>query len=657
MRVNIDVLIAVGPAICQFEAYFKPIFSSKNPKYQTILEKHTQILITRHEAIAAVAAGPAIASTVGSDEVITIKDPRIVIAWNDGKSADEDNEGKIMLTKLDMTGTSGPPIDPIGHVISQLAEQTNLTKQELFIAHTRTYLQYQQAVHRSETASTRHDAVTKLREYVYAKSYPKMLSRIKVGEATTRDKNTVNFWKILTINTEELPYKLTKHPISPRLRGKKPDVLQRGSIRYFWSSHPEHREAMLEADIYSSYDDRVRFQLMLRMHLLDTRTHLESFKASMEEAAEDPSEVNVQRTRIRYGYARSSMSQYLRFMKAFDEFLGTHLEWLALAAGVTDWETDPRWEAPKTSSQEDDERWPDAEENEEEINEYRELEEAIEVGRAAYSKSTRTWANAAKIYLHLPCTHEMYIHGTTTGIHRYGGRPKLGSQKFESALVLQAKVAIVNYDIKSWDQERTAIDRDFMNKLGVYESGLQPNVLLGALAEKQMTHAAPNDDKRFFGATSHCQSVLMSLAAIAADSKIMNHVDNTLLEQQGIVATTADLLAFPNLHDFHRRYKKDCPVCESSRQLFEYHNKEVAFINFGSHPRVGVILPPFIPRTLGEPALKAAMVEVAQKLLAWQDILKRSEPQKRTLSSILVQRFHRLRHRRTPEGFKDDENA
>lgn len=638
--------------------------------FKGLLTTHCQILVCKNEVVALVVSGAGLTATQSSAAVASIKDPRIVIAANpdpdDYKIRQKEHEGavelptadtgettkmnkkkqeadqkmkeqdgpphKVTLTKIDVTGTNLPPQDVVLGVLEQMAHARS--SRESFTQHVRTYFQYLRAVHCATTHDEHKICTRRLRDYVFLKSHPKMLSRFNSGAIRGRDKHQVNFWLILTDLESKLP-EHARHIEPPmHLKGKKPNLDQADRIARHLAGKSGYIESIVSMDVYTTHADRLRFHGMLVVLLRRARRGLLKLQRVMDAARFTPiGEVDLEEVNAALSRARVDVTILLNTLDEFDMFLLPHFEWLAEAAGVVGLNETPTWSpyAVQTPMHQTEETlasgrlqdYPDAEANEEEGDEdVAVLEHAqSQEGSNANSRTHESWALACKVFVRLPCLHEVSLRRAT----RADPVSKTGGQLYESALVQQAEVMVVNFEINSWDKQTAVIDEAFIEKLRRYAPGLEPTKLIEYLQNPEiikvgnLIQKAQNTQPTTTGAP-HCETILMCLIAIAKNKEIMSHVCDEQLKVNGIFATTEDLLRFPDNMTMVAGSKSACPPCEKTRQQMPLAiDTKNHFAAPGFHNKwSGVLLPSFMPLTLGTYVVESTKIETAQKLLQFQ---------------------------------------
>ncbi|CZT15944.1 uncharacterized protein RCC_01783 [Ramularia collo-cygni] len=612
--------------------------------FQYMLSTHCSILACSVEVCAVVVSGAQLGPPDENADVVNIKDPRIVIAaasdqddYKNPKIQEDGLEHKVTLSKFDVTGADAPPEDVVAALVKDLIADEGVKGafQQGFNKHVRTYFQYLRAVHSASTKEMHTASVRRLRDYVYAKSYPKMLSRFAAGSKKGRDDRTANFWQVLMHELKDLPEHARSIAMPADLADKKPNAAQISLIKMAFA-RVDYVDFFTKCSVYRTHVDRLRFSQMLRGFLVRAKTGLDRLATSMEAVTSKSKPISEIISAV--NYARDGMIVLLNFLDAFDVFLEPHLEWLAECANVTDFKEPPTWTVPtvaETPSQSQkkpeatgSEEYPDAETNEieEEDDGTKEFYQAQDiVNGMSTSRQYQAWASACKNFLRLPCLHELSLRRATIAVP---GR-KTGSQKYESALVEQAEITVVNFEINAWDKEIAKIDKDFIAKLQKFEPDLDVKKLLGKDKKdlgylgdpkivgsgKLIQHSNPN-----IKGAPHCEMILMSLIAIANDKEIMSHIDDKWLKHNGIFATQEDLLDLPNVMNMVVVSKKNCPPCEKTRlQMSKSGIIHRDFIAPGFHNKwSGVMLPAIMPKKLGQSVVESTKRETAQKLLAFQ---------------------------------------
>lgn len=530
---------------------------------------------------------------------------------------------KVTLTKINATGTDQPPQNVVRGVLDTLSQ--DVPTQESFTQHVRTYFQYLRAAHAATTREEHELCVSRLRDYVFLMSYPKMLTRFESGVMRGRPKHQVNFWLILTSLDERSPQHAPKIATPQHLKGKKPNAAQTARLVKYFQTRSDSSESVANMDIYTTHADRVRFHGVLLWFLKRAKKGLTKLRDAMNAEESKPTEDDVVAALTA---ARRGVNILLNFLDEFDEFLLSHLEWLAEAAGVVDLNEVPTWSPPTTQtplhqfaqSQAPPQtpNYVDADAKPEVGDDDKALLQNAQSsdGSDASVHTYKTWASACKVFLRLPCLHEASLRKATAA----NPLSKTGSQNYESALIQQAEITVVNFKINLWDNKITPINEAFITKLRDYQPSLEPEKLISYLGNEKIIQAGSLTTKETTTGTAHRETILMCLIAIAKNKEIMSHVNDEQLKINGIFATTEDLLRFPDNMTMVAGSKAACPPCEKTRQQMSLAiNTQYNFAAPGFHNKwSGVLLPSFMPSTLGDFVVNSTKAETAKKLLNFQ---------------------------------------
>lgn len=548
-------------------------------------------------------------------------------------------EHKVTLTKLGVIDTQAPPEDVLAAIMADMQGWQGLEKdksQQKFNKHVCTYFQYLRAVHTAPTTSIHAEAVVRLQDYVYAKSCSKMLARFASGAKITRDGHKVNFWEVLTTYTKVMPEHASNIPMPAHLATKTPDESQGMLIRSVFSKHTYVNQLATTTPIYSVPSERVRFQVMLQTYLARAKSGIAKLVQVMKDLEEkdgiaSSNSASDVTTALRNG--RRGVVMLLDFLNAFEEFLEPHLEWLAQCANVVDFKDKPTWSLPyaKTPSQRAPAQteFPDAVQNEAESSEDEDEDDFTQTQASAMQESRdspyKSCAVAARSFLRLPCLHEVCLRQATAAVPGN----KTDRQNYESALIQQAQISVVNLEMKSRDREIARIDTTFIEKLGRHAgftgpSQLRADFLIQNLSDKDKIHVGKpiqHSSLPNISGSSHCESILMSLIAIAKDKNIMGHINDNWLRHNGIFVTASDLLnEFGGLVNWVLGSKK---ACSPRGQTKASCITEADFIAPGFRKKWSgvLLLPAILPKKLGKPVLDSTMLETAKKLYEFQRIL------------------------------------
>lgn len=543
---------------------------------------------------------------------------------------------QVTLAHIDVTDTDPPPQDVVRGVLSHLSQA--ISAGEPFTWHVRTYLQYLRAVHSATTIEGHKRCVNLLRDYVFLMSYPKMLSRFESGVVRGREKHPFNFWPILTGLAEALPEHARNGALPIHLAGRKPNAAQADRITKLFrgSNCPDDVAAM---DVYTTHVDRLRFHRMLLSFLKRAKQGLFNLRAAMSGMTSRSGEdVNAAGVISALSQARKGVNMLLNFLDEFDEFLLPHLEWLAEAAGVVELNEEPTWTVrttqtpihqsgvlpapPQTGN------FPHAEEIGEDADEDADMLKRAQFpdDSGASSHTSKTWASACKVFVRLPCLHEESLR-RATGAHPHF---KTGSQSYESALIQQAEVTVINFEINQRDDKTAIINESFIEKLRRHQPELDPKKLidhlrtLNIIKDGNLIH---QQDPTATG-TPHCETMLMSLIAIAKNAEIMSHISDEQLRVNGIFATKKDLLRFPDDMIMVTGSKSACQSCDKTRKEMSLaikkpykftalHSRE-ANLSDAHGAWSAAQLPSFMPLTLGKYVVESTKMETAAKLLQFQ---------------------------------------
>ncbi|KXT00375.1 hypothetical protein AC578_3335 [Pseudocercospora eumusae] len=626
---------------------------------QYLLSTHTGILVRKDEVVSVVFAGTQIDQTNHGNDVIKVKHPKIVISGNQDpddsteKSWEYGPQHKIWIEKIDVTGSETPSQDVVIKYINDLMNSKSKGKFKHidFIDHVKFYFQNLRDVHVATTMPEYNSAVRRLRHYVYLACHPKMLSRFASGSKTARDGYTTNFWEILTRPATKMPPHSRHIALPDHFKSQEPNEEQAKIIRHSFA-RGGYSKMIANMKIYDTNHARIRFQAMLRDHLIRAKTALDNLSQAMQTVARDPKPEQEAALTTVVKKAANHMVLLLDFLKRFSEFLEAHLQWLAQSANVTHFKDQVTWtepkpqtvqtplpgtsEDPKQKSSSGAEPQPNADDLEgDDPDDDTANFDAILNAEKHDSNPYRAWAMAAIAFLRTPCLHESYLRRAT--VAKPGHKTK--SQKYESAVVTQAQVVVAKFKMTAWDNAIAPIDEAFLKKLCQYECGLRPDFLFEALEDSTKIKIGKviQQYRPSIKGTTHCESTLMSLIAIVKNEEIMKHINDVWLEHNGVFATQRQLLEMlPDVIEMIQVSKKHCPPCEVARcQMSLTGITTKAFIGPGYHTKwSGVLLPAIMPRKLGEPVINAAKRDLALKLLQWQRILEAEEETKKKAEGI-----------------------
>lgn len=457
-----------------------------------------------------------------------------------------------------------------------------------------------------------------------------MESRFASGDMTHRDGYTVNIYGILTRLVSDMPDHAAGIPLPTSLAGKKPNLDQRAMIIDTLKSRSDKKDdvnsgytnALGNLTIYTTHVDRLRFHGMLKQHLGTARLALQKLKAHVNDVANRDEEVFKKRVKAVW----RCMSKLLQFLDLFKEYIEPHVEWLAECANVTDFKDTPTWTAPsRTTPAPTPVSQPQDIRDANDADPYTGVDNLASVQDSVPYDATRPYrafAVTAHAYMRRPCLHSICLNRAA------GGEPgkKTTSQKYESALVTQAKIGVLHFEIPKWDNTITPIDQAFFEKtLEGYNAGLKWKTLVDNLDDKNAIGVSSMIQKTSptVSGAPHCESLLWSVLACLQDPEIMQHMTQQWLEHNGIFAAAEDLfemLHFKNpaavIFTYCPDSKKCCPPCGILRY-------QMGFVAPGGHNKYsGVMLPKTLPRAQGLPVLQKIKATLGEKLLQWQQKLE-----------------------------------
>lgn len=523
---------------------------------------------------------------------------------------------QIRLIKVDRTGCASLTEDALTKVFADLDRRVP------FQDHVQSYFRYLSSFHTAETATARAAAEAQLQFYIFGTCHQAMERRFAIGEAVTPDDRTVNLWEILT--RLHMPAHAASIVMPHELVNKTTDAKQATAVATAFEVH----SAYGNISIYTTHADRLRFQGTLQLLLLRARRALQDLGKYVHDSSR--SEGGFKKRVI---IAQRRMKELRNFLNFFNEFLESHLEWLAECANVVDFRDTPTWTtysataaAQATQTAPNPQRAGALDRRATDDDTIDHLSFIQQTG-SLEGRPYKAFAATAIAYMHLFCLHATSLQRVT--MCRTGHFSS--SLHHESAIIAQAQVGIVHLGSRKRDDAPFAgISKAFLADLTALQKQLRPDFLhehLGEIVSLQVKSDT----------TPHCESLLMSLVALVNDPKIMKSITSQWLEQNGILATPSDLtdmLGFPNgmVIDV---LKKNCTPCEAARWLTGIlgYNKG-CFIPPQNSRCFTAGLPTIMPKKLAEPILDWAKYETAAKLLQWQKLLDARGPEENRKSHI-----------------------